>query len=110
LRDSEELVALLSNLRGVDPISGKIEDKFVEGRVRHRADIDVDQATGIVLRDRPRFAAFPRSPQAQHLEGARACLESALFTMRELCLEGLFPAVKADHFSPPLPDAFTAVD
>ena len=37
LRDSQELVALLSDLYGADAIGGEIEDKFVEGRVRHRA-------------------------------------------------------------------------
>src|SRR5450756_393254 len=62
LRDSEELVALLSNLYGIDAICGEIEDNFVEGRIRHRAEIGVDHGTGIVLRDRPRLAAFFRSP------------------------------------------------
>jgi hypothetical protein len=62
LRDSEEFVALLSNLYGVDAIYGEIEDEFVNGRVRHRADIGVDHGTGIVLRDRSRLAAFLRSP------------------------------------------------
>ena len=62
LRDSEEFVALLSNLYGVDAIYGEIEDEFVNGRVRHRADIGVDYGTGIVLRDRSLLAAFLRSP------------------------------------------------
>jgi len=34
---------------------------------------------------------------------ARAGFEGTLLIMSEFCLEGLFPAVKAGHFSPPSP-------
>jgi hypothetical protein len=39
LRDHQERVALFTNFPGVDTMSGKVEDKFVERRVRCRADI-----------------------------------------------------------------------
>jgi hypothetical protein len=54
----------------------------------------------MVLRDRPRFAAFPAAHKPS-IRKARACLESALFIRRGFGLEGLFPAVKAGHVSLP---------
>jgi hypothetical protein len=98
LRDSKELVALLANVRSIDAICCEIAYKLVEGRVRHSADIAVDQATCIAFRGR---SPFRRGPQAQHPQGVRTFLEGELFILREFGLEGLFPAIKAGGPSSP---------